>query len=1117
MVVKMKRYLLLLLFTLEANAATWNLDADGFWNVNGNWTTPAIFPNGTDATAIFGNVTTSPRVVTLGQNITVGTVNMTGINFYNISGANTLTFQTSVGSASLTADNSGGHQINCPIVLANGLIASTTTGILTITSPISGPGSLTWTISTLPTVTHPLNLNAANSYAGGTTVTQGRINYNADGAIPPGSTLNLGDGTGAANTAQLQFVNTSMSQASAFFVNMASDGGLASQLSPTTPFNIFLTGIQGSGTLALTSGALQSYLFEILGTTGNTTYSGTISGGGLNVTPDSTIGHRIIKTGPNTLTLTGNSPTYLGRIFVRQGTINVQSNTALGSNLVPDFVMNGGAFEVQGDLLNINKPLRLNGTGVSGAGALMNISGNNTWSGTVAIGWSDAPSGVVASDVTLNTVSGQLSLTNVISGSSNLTKIGAGTLRYLGIAPNTMSGNTIVQEGLVLLSSSGNAIAGPLFITGGTVQNNVSNQIINTTSVEIDSGSWSMQTFDEEIASLNFFGGTLVQGAGADLTLNSNATALTMRGGTLQSGNLFLTGIGGGQVVFDTTVNGTAVIQGPINLGGATRVFQIGNGSATVDMQIENILNGGVDKQGPGTIEFFGASTYTGPTNITQGIALVTGTLGDTPVTVFSGATLGGTGTIGSVGTTVTNNGILSPGLSPGTLTIVGSYAQGPGGHFFEEVLSNTVFDRLVVNIGGVALDGTLDVPFLPGNAIAPNDVIQIIDNTLGTGVGGTFSTANFTSFPVYLNPSVRYDPNAVYIVFNFVPQALTPQQVVNVSVPLIASVQTRTFELASVLSNNRMRINPSLQQENPNNLWKFLPEDYEASSLDPDCGYEIEGPIALFIDGIGSIGNLKSNATQNSGHYHSAGVMGGGSYTFCRGSIGLETSYECIHGKFKGISDAFVIHNVDGALFATYLPMPDWDLYIDLIGGAGFEWYTFKRATDEGMGSGKPQGFDGFCYLETGYPFAGSFGTFTPLVGLDYIHLHVDSYRETGADNFRLRFDSQNINSLNTVLGATWSYAFCPGPRAFIPEVHFLWLHEFLNKSRGFGFTSIPFGDLASSSIQVVSGARNSFFAGGILRMPVNNYIRLNASYDYEWNNRLDTHFFLVGLEGRF
>ena len=73
--------------------------------------------------------------------------------------------------------------------------------------------------------------------------------------------------------------------------------------------------------------------------------------------------------------------------------------------------------------------------------------------------------------------------------------------------------------------------------------------------------------------------------------------------------------------------------------------------------------------------------------------------------------TIGGTGTI--LGN-VTNQATVSPGNSPGTLSITGSYTQTATSQLRIELASASSFDKLVIT-GSAALSGILDVSLING------------------------------------------------------------------------------------------------------------------------------------------------------------------------------------------------------------------------------------------------------------------------------------------------------------------------------------------------------------------------------------------------------------------
>ncbi|MDZ4659316.1 MAG: GH25 family lysozyme [Bythopirellula sp.] len=120
-------------------------------------------------------------------------------------------------------------------------------------------------------------------------------------------------------------------------------------------------------------------------------------------------------------------------------------------------------------------------------------------------------------------------------------------------------------------------------------------------------------------------------------TLQVDASkTLTLNGGTLTLNKIDLmphattpaTILVGGDVALNPLSNAAAVIaKGPgvinggfIDLGGANRVFTIGDGSAATDLTISiPFLNGGVTKAGPGTLHMTANSVYQGDTAVQQG------------------------------------------------------------------------------------------------------------------------------------------------------------------------------------------------------------------------------------------------------------------------------------------------------------------------------------------------------------------------------------------------------------------------------------------------------------------------------------------------------------------
>ncbi len=155
-----------------------------------------------------------------------------------------------------------------------------------------------------------------------------------------------------------------------------------------------------------------------------------------------------------------------------------------------------------------------------------------------------------------------------------------------------------------------------------------------------------------------------------------------------------------------------------------------------------------------------------------DGTLTVNGSL-STDVTVGADATLGGSGAING---NVTNNGTLSPGNSPGILTVNGDYAQGAAGTLTIEIVQSASpltpvagvdYDRLAVN-GALSLDGTLLFNIAP--AVYANGAAYDIATAVD-GITGDFATISglptqgFVSFSgaIVSDPAVSATANNVY------------------------------------------------------------------------------------------------------------------------------------------------------------------------------------------------------------------------------------------------------------------------------------------------------------------------------------------------------------------
>jgi len=145
-------------------------------------------------------------------------------------------------------------------------------------------------------------------------------------------------------------------------------------------------------------------------------------------------------------------------------------------------------------------------------------------------------------------------------------------------------------------------------------------------------------------------------------------------------------------------------------------------------------------------------------TNLAAGMLSVNGIL-STPFLYMSGGVLNGAGTITGPGTWVANvGGVVAPGTASGlgTLTIQGSYFQGPSGEL-QVRLAGIGNDRLTVT-GQALLGGTL-VTLLTSSPLTRQYTVLHADG----GLGGLFSTAlcRSTCHLTFLQPSGMAPPTS--------------------------------------------------------------------------------------------------------------------------------------------------------------------------------------------------------------------------------------------------------------------------------------------------------------------------------------------------------------------
>jgi len=438
--------------------------------------------------------------------------------------------------------------------------------------------------------------------------------------------------------------------------------------------------------VTITGGTVQAGTADAFGPSGTITMSGGGIAYGSGVTTDfsgrfSTAADQTlaVNVGGNAVTLASSLVSGGTSSFTRSGaglltltgpasSIGTQGMTVNGGTTVID-PGTGGTFADAGRLYVGNQSgtsvLRLASGSVSvtpGAGTYINLADNASANATLEVAGAAATFSLANVRMMVgNKGTGTL---RVSSGTLSLT---GGNPIYVGgdqqFGTNTASGALTVAGGVMSVTGSG------LFVLG-------------------HSGTSGLNT--SAAGTLNLDGGELrtarsITRSGGVGTVNFNGGTLT----ALASSGTFLQGMTAANVVGGAVIN--------------TNGFDV-----TIGQALLGTGTGGLAKSGAGTLRLTGASTYTGATSVSAGRLLVDGSLlGATSVSVLTGATLGGSGT--AVGAVAVLGGTLSPGSSPGMLT-VGSLSYDSAATTLMEIAGvtpGTQHDQVVLS-GSLAYGGGL-------------------------------------------------------------------------------------------------------------------------------------------------------------------------------------------------------------------------------------------------------------------------------------------------------------------------------------------------------------------------------------------------------------------------
>ena len=432
------------------------------------------------------------------------------------------------------------------------------------------------------------------------------------------------------------------------------------------------------------------------------------------------------------------------------------SGTALFSNAPAgtfDFTADGSAFSLSGgnpSVANAGTMRKTGGTGTS----IIGIPCNNSGSIQILSG-------------TLSLTDGGVSGGQFSGGSGATVNFGGGTHTLLSSSGVGGPGGVSVSGGASLLVQGTMAVGN--LTNSGTLNFNsqttdyitnlsMGNGVLNGTNSTLVTGPFNWVN-----GVVGSAGSTLVVEANGGLNI-SGANPRSFLGGTLVNGGAGSWSAGQTQCqgtalfsnapagTFDFTADGSAfALSGgsPLVANAGTMRKTGGTGTSTIGVPCNN---SGAIQANSGVLAFSSFIQNVGQTILNGG------NFSFTQTALLQGGILSGSGTVTG---SVSNNAVVSPGASPGLLSITGNYIQTANAHLqivLGGTLAGTNYDQLSVG-GAAVLDGTLDLSYTNGFMPSLGDVFTVLVCAVRSGGFPTITGPVNTLATVYTTNAVLVEP----------------------------------------------------------------------------------------------------------------------------------------------------------------------------------------------------------------------------------------------------------------------------------------------------------------------------------------------------------------------
>jgi uncharacterized protein with beta-barrel porin domain len=867
--------------------------------------------------------------------------------------------------------------------------------------------------------------------------------------------------------------------------NGAITGGMSGDTTPVQAPGVQFTNAAGTFTNGATGVVTGDVVFGDFANAATLVTGGTINGN-LNLSTSTT----------STLTLDGT------------GTQDLGPSTAMGAGtpaVTGAITFDGALSKVNTGTFVINEALTPSGTTIT-AGILQLGDGTATGIGTLGTGTIDDAAALVFDEGAPTTID------NNITDTGSVTQMGD-SVTLASTVQNTYSGGTVITVGTILLATAQAASANSDY----SIQSGATLELDNFTA----NGTRTIGALND------------ITGATGGTVTNNGAAAVTLNiGGNGDSGTFsgtILNGTAG--IALTKAGTGTETLTGTNTYNGGTKVtggFLVAGNSAAL---------------GSGNVAVTGGTLETGGTNrtIIDGGTYTQGN-GGTLVLKVDNTTADlvmATSTSNLAGTLTINNTLTASGTTPGTVGVTRDYtllsSSARTGEFTTVNYNNLPTgdtEMVIYTPGDVLLSLNMAAVLYSDTGLNANQqaVLGAINNGLTAGnTGANFTFINTALAAAYGGPSFGNDLNELSpLVFG---QFTSSTAFNNASFETEAMdnyLASRRDANGNFLAGNGSIDSSGLTVTDPSydsslamvhsRLLAWNPAPFSGAMSDSagsvlggvdmkeakdmkstTAAAAYENPWSFFVRGNVVLAQGFSDPGVGESHFddNTESVVLGTDYRFTPNFLaGLTLGYGHTDVTLDDNGSSATVDSYSPGLYASYA-YKGW--YADFSGSYTHNAYTQSRVIGflGQTANSAPEGNEGVANLDGGYDFHQGALTYGPLAGIQYTHLSVDGYNETGSAA-NLSVNEQDSDSLRSRLGGRVSYAFCKYGMTLTPHLDATWQHEFMDQSRGIT-SQFDGAGLGSFSVQTANPSRDSALADAGFDLDVNRTVTVFADYEVQ------------------